>query len=272
MGGNRRRRRKAANGTTRDDDDDDDERAKKGRDDDAILVRLESDCDTTTAGMFSNYHPPVRWSVDHFAEESVGGKRRKSPHEPPVDANDAADAATDASSSIAEIGMHIARGALDRISRRGGNRWGREKSRRTTNGWDNDDNDAGAAGGFSSKGDDDDATAAGRARPTPVQLRLWPALLHSLESRWSRIAKTAGIPAPAPALNVVGIAPTGTGEKPQELSRAQAEGSVFSPVSHPATPFSRRRPGGSKMFDRSSPSSSSPKKKQGKPCRMLCPS
>jgi hypothetical protein len=206
MGGNRRRRRKASSNTR-----DDDERAK-GRDANAILVRIEYS--NTTADddcITSNYHPPV-WSVN-FVENIEG---RKSPD--PVDASTTADA----SLSIADIGLHIARGTLDRISRRNNRR---HKKSRTTN---DDDDDAGA--GVSSKSDDN---TTAKAKPTPVQLRLWPALLDSLESRWSsRIASTTtttGIPPPASPLNVVGIAPTGTGKKLSlELSRAEPKSSFFS--------------------------------------------
>ena len=205
MGGNRRRRRKAGTNTR----DDNDERAK-GRDDNAILVRIEYRPSTHADddGITSNYHPPV-WSVD-FVENIEG--RRKSPESVDVDASTTT-TASGASLSIADIGLHIARGTLDRISKRNNRK--HNKSRLTTND-DDDDDDAGGTPGLSSKIDDDNTTA--KAKPTPVQLRLWPALLDSLESRWSsRIASTTtttGIPPPpASPLNVVGIAPTGTGKK-----------------------------------------------------------
>ena len=180
MGGNRRRRRKAGTNTR----DDNDERAK-GRDDNAILVRIEySSTHSDDDGITSNYHPPV-WSVD-FVENIEG---RKSPESVDVDASTTT---ASASLSIADIGLYIARGTLDRISKRNNRK--HKKSRTTSN---DDDDDAGVTG-LSSKIDDDNTTA--KAKPTPVQLRLWPALLDSLESRWSsRIASTTtttGIPPP----------------------------------------------------------------------------
>ncbi|KAL3781146.1 hypothetical protein ACHAW5_002412 [Stephanodiscus triporus] len=145
MGGNRRRRRKV---------DACGEDSTNGRDD-KILVRIES---STTADDRKFDHPPV-WSVDFV--ENIEKKSHK----------------LDATASIADIGLQIVRGTLDRISRRN------HKSSRKNS-------------GFSSSNM--------TVKPTPIQLRLWPALLDSFESK-ARAETSA-------ALNVVGIAPTGTGK------------------------------------------------------------
>lgn len=77
--------------------------------------------------------------------------------------------------SVRDVGLRVVRGAMDGLSKRS-RRKGPTKNRGAT--------------------------------PTPVQLRLWPALLHSFELR--------GGPGRSRAPNVVGIAPTGTGESNDE--------------------------------------------------------
>jgi len=153
MGGNRRRRRKV-NACGED--------STNGRDD-KILVLIES----STAADDRNFDYPPVWSVDFV--ENIEKKSHK----------------LDATTSIADIGLQIVRGTLDRISRRN------HKSSRKNS-------------GFSSSNM--------TVKPTPIQLRLWPALLNSFES-----TARAEISA---ALNVVGIAPTGTGKnitKPKSI-------------------------------------------------------
>ena len=171
MGGNRRRRRRRAGNAPRGGGVDDD--VTKARDDvgTTILVRMDS----STAD-------DDGWSVDYVM--SVDGKTHVSNAD--ADADDDADATM---SSMTDIGLLIARGTLDRITRRNFKR-SRKRGKDDVPG-----------GGRSSV----ENTATNEAKPTPVQLRLWPALLDSLDESRSHRGRGG-------ALNVVGIAPTGTGE------------------------------------------------------------
>ena len=76
--------------------------------------------------------------------------------------------------SIREIALHLVRGTLDRISSRNS-----KKLKKNT------------------------SSCNIQVKPTSIQLRIWPALLSSFEAIDS--SETSA------ALNVVGIAPTGTG-------------------------------------------------------------
>jgi hypothetical protein len=84
---------------------------------------------------------------------------------------------SDAVQSVTEIGLFVVRGTLDKISNR---RLKKLKKNPGSSSLRNIEN----------------------AKPTHIQLRIWPALLSSFEATDS-----------SAALNVVGIAPTGTGEK-----------------------------------------------------------
>ncbi len=144
-----RNRRRRAVGTDRSHNDKDSRRS----DDDAIFVLLESDA--------KNVSPPA-WTAEFYSsieKESLS----------PI-------ISSDAIQSVAEIGLFVVRGTLDKISNR---RWKKLKKNTGSSSLRNIEN----------------------VKPTPIQLRIWPALLSSFEATDSLAA-----------LNVVGIAPTGTGE------------------------------------------------------------
>jgi hypothetical protein len=191
MGGNRRRRRHKAGNAPRGGVDDD---VTKARDDGGttMLVRIESstpdndgDCDGD-----NDDHPPA-WSVDYVMNVE---RRNPPPSKSNVDISYADSDADAMMSSITDIGLLIIRGTLDKITRRNSKR-SRKKGK-----------DA-VTGGHSSS--DDNIT--NEAKPTPVQLRLWPALLDSLDESKSPRGRGGGGVSAGP-LNVVGIAPTGTGK------------------------------------------------------------
>jgi uncharacterized protein (UPF0218 family) len=82
----------------------------------------------------------------------------------------------DTTPSIMDIGLQIVLGVLDKITSRN-----QKRSRKTA-----------------------DFSPSESVNPTPIQVRLWPALLNSFEMK-----ARAEI---SDALNVVGLAPTGTGK------------------------------------------------------------
>jgi hypothetical protein len=108
--------------------------------------------------------PPV-WSIEY-----VDKIEKKVPD--PIISNDTIQ-------SIMKIGLQLVRGALDKISNRNF-----KKSTKNTS--------------------TPPLRNSQHVKPTPIQLRLWPALLSSFDAR-----ECSGTSA---ALNVVGIAPTGTGK------------------------------------------------------------
>ncbi|KAL7542151.1 hypothetical protein ACHAWF_007100 [Thalassiosira exigua] len=136
--------------------------------DDEVLVRLES---SGALGDDDNgdFGLPPSWSVETVVGAAVGKvKAPATPHEIP----------------LADIGLDIARGTLGRISSRG------HKKARKKN--------------ASTSCEHPSLTSAVSSKPTPIQLKMWPALLHSFEMKSGGKARAAH--------NVVGIAPTGTGK------------------------------------------------------------
>ena len=80
--------------------------------------------------------------------------------------------------SVMDVGLQMVRGTLERIS----NRKNKKSRKKST----------------------DSSSYGVKVKPTPVQLRVWPSLLGSFESKSSSDETLT-------ALNVVGIAPTGSG-------------------------------------------------------------
>lgn len=110
---------------------------------------------------------PPEWTV-----ELVDSIERETPS--PIASNDVIQ-------SVMGVGLQIVRGTLDKIS----NRHLKKVKKNTSC--------------LSSP-----LRNVEHAKPTPIQLRIWPALLSSFQAREGSVSSAT--------LNVVGIAPTGTGE------------------------------------------------------------
>lgn len=107
-----------------------------------------------------NPQPPPVWST-----EFVENIQKKLPSNIP---------------SVSDVGLQLVRGTLEKISSRRCKKLKKKKNK----------------GSNQSSSTIIDTTSVA-VKPTPIQLRMWPALLHSFESHDK-------------SMNVVGIAPTGT--------------------------------------------------------------
>ena len=131
---------------------------------DDIIVLLESKSTQSSDKAVKAVSPPV-WTIDFFDNIT---------EEAP-----SCIVSSDAIHTVMEVGLQIARGTLDRLS----NRLLRKIKKGT------------ACPSVLSN--------IHHVKPTPIQLRIWPALLFSFQAR--NCSEASG------PLNVVGIAPTGTG-------------------------------------------------------------
>lgn len=125
---------------------------------------------------------PASWSVEYVQEI-----QKKSP--PPISISSRGEEEEDVLLlSVKDVGLQMVRGTLERIASRNT----KKRSKKNKNG--------------ASK------SVVVKVKPTPIQLRLWPVLLDSFDKKASS-SEYHGECNNDGALNVVGIAPTGTGKK-----------------------------------------------------------
>ena len=137
------------------------EETNHGDDDHRIVVNLECAKDDINNNDVNPLHPPV-WSTE-FVEHI----EKKLPSNVP---------------SVTDVGLQLVRGTLEKISSR---RYKKVKKKNKN-----------SKGSNQSSSVNIDTTLVA-VKPTPIQLRMWPALLHSFQRHDK-------------SMNVVGIAPTGT--------------------------------------------------------------
>ena len=160
MGGNKRRHKKRKEVAVPSTSSTEGETNHDGGDDHQIVVHLECAKDNNNNNYVNPLPPPV-WST-----EFVENIEKKLP--------------SNVLPSVTDVGLQLVRGTLEKISSR---RYKKVKKNKKNN-----------KGSNQSSSLNIDTTKS--VKPTPIQLRMWPALLHSFESY--------------DTMNVVGIAPTGT--------------------------------------------------------------
>ena len=160
MGGNKRRHKKRKEVAVPSTSSTEGETNHDGDDDHRIVVHLECAKDNNNNNYVNPLPPPV-WST-----EFVENIEKKLP--------------SNVLPSVTDVGLQLVRGTLEKISSR---RYKKVKKNKKNN-----------KGSNQSSSLNIDTTKS--VKPTPIQLRMWPALLHSFESY--------------DTMNVVGIAPTGT--------------------------------------------------------------
>lgn len=165
MGGSKRRRQREEGGTGKEADVDCKDMCTN--ENDGIIAYIESSKDTS----YENHDAPTsyktKWTVDYVENiKKISPKCASSSESITIP-------------SVMDVGLQMVRGGLERISN--------QKNKKNK------------------KKNADVSSYEVKVKPTPIQLRLWPALLESFESKSSSEESSR-------ALNVVGIAPTGSGK------------------------------------------------------------
>ena len=188
MGGNKRRRKKSK---VKNDQPPLSDNANEGdgtkNTNNGVVAQLEFEFKGEGEGKHHNKNEqedvpiPASWSVEYVQEI-----QKKSP--PPISISSRGEEEEDVLLlSAKDVGLQMVRGTLERIASRN-----TKKRSKKNNG--------------ASK------SVVVKVKPTPIQLRLWPVLLDSFDKKASS-SEYHGECNNDGALNVVGIAPTGTGKK-----------------------------------------------------------